>query len=211
MLVQQPDRSQAQIRWGHVGLARRDPDFDAARLFNDILGGGGFASRLMQRVRAELGLTYGIGSGFDGRVSPGPFLISTTTPTADVPRVLEEIDAVVGALRKDGPTEEELAAARARLVGSYPLRFETPSQVVRRLLEARLVGLPDRSLETWQDEIMALDRERVAATAARLLRPEQALIVIVGEVASLAERLRGRGALETIEARHALAGWTTEP
>ena len=81
-LLDRPELTQSEIRLGHLGLPRHHPDFFPVRLANYILGGGGFSSRLMTRIRSELGYTYGIRSRFHFRRAPGPFTVTTFTPAA---------------------------------------------------------------------------------------------------------------------------------
>ncbi len=203
VLVDRPDLSQAQIRWGHPGLRRADPRFDAAELINDPLGGGGFSSRLLQEIRSRQGLTYGVHSSFDGRLHGGAFLISTYTPTGSVAQVLGEIDGIVEAYRDHGPTAAELDAAKDRFLGGYPLRFETPAQVAGQLLELDLYGLPADGLETYQDRLEGVSLSAATALAGELLRPEDALVVVVGDAAALEKELDRFGPLQRFDARRA--------
>jgi zinc protease len=203
IVVHRDDLSQAQIRWGHLGRCRADVDYDAVRVMNYILGGGGFASRLMQRIRSDRGLTYGIHSDYEGRVLPGPFVISTFTPSESVVEVLDEIEGLVEAYRQDGPSEAELEAARSRFVGGYPLQFETPAQVASRLLEVELYDLPSDSIETYQDRIDALGPEEVRRAARSSLHPERALIVVVGNIDRIGAALDRFGPVERFDARRA--------
>jgi len=205
LLVDHPQSPQAQIRWGHLGISRRDPRHDAAELVNDVLGGGGFSSRLMQTIRSEKGLTYGINSEFAARLHAGPFQVSTFTPTASVGEVLRDIDDLVGAFRAGGPTATELDDARRRLVGGYPLQFETATQVAGQLLEVELYGLPDDTLESYQDRILAVDTRQAADLARALLHPESALAVVVGDLNDLGSALADWGETETVDLRHLFA------
>jgi zinc protease len=199
LLVDRPDSPQAQIRWGHLGISRGDPRHDAAELVNDVLGGGGFSSRLMQTIRSEKGLTYGIHSGFAARLHAGPFRVSTFTPTASVGEVLRDIDDLVGAFRADGPTATELDDARRRLVGGYPLQFETATQVAGQLLEIELYGLPEDTVESYQDRILAVDTKQAADLAHDLLHPEAALAVVVGDLNGMGSAAADWGNTETVD------------
>lgn len=187
--VHRPGLTQAQIRWGHAGLPRSAPEYDAAVVMNYSLGGGGFSSRLMKRIRSERGLTYGIQSALEGHVLAGSFVISTSTPSESVDQVLQDIVEIVEAYRAHGPTAEELAAAKARMAGGYPLLLETPAQAAGRLLDAAFHGLPEDSVETYPRRVQDLRPAEVAAIAGRLLQPEGALLVLVGDM----ERLRFEG------------------
>jgi len=208
LLVDRPDAPQAQIRWGHQGLARRDPRHDAADMVNDILGGGGFSSRLMQTIRSEKGLTYGIHSGFDARLHSGPFLVSTFTPTASVGEVLTDIDNLVGVFRDEGPTAAELDAACRRLVGGYPLQFETATQVAGQLLERELYDLPEDDLETYQDRMLSVDVPQAAALARELMDPARALAVVVGDVQGMGSAPAEWGSVEMVDAGALFGGQT---
>lgn len=199
LLVDRPDAPQAQIRWGHLGICRGDPRHDAADLVNDVLGGGGFSSRLMQTIRSEKGLTYGIHSGFSARRNAGPFQVSTFTPTASVGEVLRDIDDLVGTFSAGGPTATELDDARRRLVGGYPLQFETATQVAGQLLEIELYNLPEDTLESYQDRILAVDTRQAAELARDLLHPESALAVVVGDVGAMGSAPSEWGKTETID------------
>ena len=98
---------------GPLGVPRSHPDYFSIKLVNYILGAGGFSSRLMNRIRSDLGLTYGIRSSFHCRRAPGPFLISTFTPAANTAAVVKEITTVVQEVRDAGVAESELAEAQS--------------------------------------------------------------------------------------------------
>ena len=99
-LLDRPDLTQSEIRVGHLGLPRAHPDYFALKLVNYILGEGGFSSRLMARIRSDLGFTYGIRSSFSFRRAPGPFIVSTFTPAANTAAVVKEIKAVIQEVRE---------------------------------------------------------------------------------------------------------------
>jgi len=199
LLVHRPDTPQAQIRWGHLGISRRDPRHDAADLVNDVLGGGGFSSRLMQVIRSEKGLTYGVHSGFSANFHPGPFQVSTFTPTASVGEVLQDIDDLVGTFSTGGPTATELEDACRRLVGGYPLQFETATQVAGHLLSMELYDLPEDTLETYQSRMLAVDLKQAGELARDLLHPESALAVVVGDVSAMGSMSAQWGKVETVD------------
>jgi zinc protease len=208
LVVDQPEAPQTQIRWGHHGLARNDLRHDASDMVNDVLGGGGFSSRLMQVIRSEKGLTYGIHSGFDARLQPGPFLVSTFTPTASVGEVLTDIDNLVTAFRSEGPTPAELESACRRLVGGYPLQFETATQVAGHLLERELYDLPENDLETYQARMLAVDDGQAANLARELLHPDQAMAVVVGDVKGMGTAPSDWGMVEPVDAAARFGGKT---
>jgi len=107
-LLDRPDLTQSEIRVGHLGLPRAHPDYFSLKLVNYILGEGGFSSRLMARIRSDLGFTYGIRSSFSCRRAPGPFIVSTFTPAENTAQVVDEISKVITEVHQNGVTEQEL-------------------------------------------------------------------------------------------------------
>ncbi|MFQ5670745.1 MAG: M16 family metallopeptidase [Acidobacteriota bacterium] len=204
IFVHREDLTQAHIRWGYDAVRRSHPDFDALQVANYTLGGGEFSSRLMQRIRSDRGLTYGIRSSFDGRALTGPFAISTFTPNASVIDVLEEIDGIVGAYREEGPSEEELVAAKNRFIDGYPLLFETPSQLASRLLEVELYGLPHDSLQTYQKRVASLETGTIRELTRAFLHPDRALVVVVGNEKAIPPGLERFGTVERFDFRSVL-------
>ena len=93
-------------------MARSDPTRIPALLLNDILGGGGFTSRLMTRVRGEAGLTYGAYSAFAMRRAPGPFLVGTFTRVAEVRHTIDLVLSEIERTARQPLAPEELASAQ---------------------------------------------------------------------------------------------------
>ena len=193
VVVDRPDLVQARIALAHEGIARTDPDRIAASLMNTVLGGGGFSSRLMERLRAEEGLTYGVGSGFGMRRHPGPFYVSTFTRVPEVRRTLDLVLAELERAKSDPPSEEELRDARALLVGRFSLGLETSAAVVEALVDLDVYGLPEDSLDTYRSRVRAVSVEDTARMARRLLHPERAAIVLVGPARDLVPQVEDMG------------------
>lgn len=163
LVVDRADLQQAQIRFGHRGIRRNDPDFVALRLANAILGGG-FTSRLMAEVRVRRGLTYSVSSGFDARLDEGPFVISTFTRLDKVGETVKEVLKVVEEYQTQGPTEVEIKEAKALLRGQFPRTLETPEALASNLLYLRFYGVSDKYLANYLndvDRISAADLKRV--------------------------------------------------
>jgi zinc protease len=192
VLVDRPGAPQSEVRLGHVGVRRRNPDFHALSVLNAILGGT-FGSRLNRVLREEKGYTYGINSAFDMRRGEGPFVIRTAVQTeVTIPAVIE-IMRIVAAFR-DGEVEaDELAVARDYLVGVFPLRFESAAQVASALGGLTVFGLPDDELDRYRPQIAAVSASDVFSAAVRHIRPEELSIVIVGDAAQIEAPLRDAG------------------
>ena len=180
------DLTQATIILGHLGIARTDPDFYPVTVMNYILGGGGFASRLMTTIRDNRGLVYGISSGFDAKRYPGAFSVSLQTKTASAGEAIRAVRDELARMRADGVTDAELDAAKEYLAGSFPLRFETNAKLARLLGLVEFHGLGLRYFEDYPRAIRAVTRDDVRRVAAARLDPERAVLVVVGKKSDLA-------------------------
>jgi predicted Zn-dependent peptidase len=198
VVVDRPDLGQARIAIAHEGIARDDPDRVPAGLMNSVLGGSGFSSRLMKSVRAEAGLTYGVGSGFAMHRQPGSFRVSTFTRAPEARRVVDLLLAELERAREEPPTEAELEAARTLAVGRFALSLETSEAVMSALVELDIYGLPGDSLDTYRSRVRSVDAEDTARMANRLLHPERAAIVLVGPAEVLTPLLEGLGPVEVV-------------
>ncbi len=174
--------TQANIMIGHSGIARSHPDYYAVLIMNHILGGGGFGSRLMDRIREEQGYAYSVGSYFSARKHPGPFTVALQTKNESAQQAIAETLAVIRHFRQEGATEEEVAAAKAYLTNSFPLRLISNSDVARMLPVLEFYGLgldyPDR----YPDIIGSVTLEQVRAAAKQHLYPDQFLQVVVADL-----------------------------
>jgi zinc protease len=198
VVVDRPDLVQAQIAMGHEGIARTDEQRIPAALMNTVLGGGGFASRLMERLRSEEGLTYSAGSGFSLRRHPGPFWVSTFTRVPEVRRTLDLALAELERMREHPPSETELRDAKALQVGQFSLGLETSSAVVSALVDLDVHGLPEDSLDSYRGRVRAVGVDDTARLARALLHPERVAIVVVGPAQDLAPQVQDLGPVEVV-------------
>jgi predicted Zn-dependent peptidase len=198
LIVDRPELVQARILIAHEGISRTDPERIPASLLNSVVGGSGFSSRMMARVRSEAGLTYSVGSGFSMRRSPGPFVVSTFTRVPEARRVIDLLLAELDRARQDPPSEAELADARTLAVGNFALSLETADEVMSSLVDLEVYGLPPDSLDSYRARVRASSAGEIAAQAQRLLHPERAGIVLVGPAAQLEPQLEGLGPVEVV-------------
>lgn len=197
-LLDRPTLTQSEIRCGHLGLPRHNPDFFPLRLMNYIFGGGGFSSRLMMRIRAEKGLTYGVRSHFHLRRAPGPFIVSTFTPAEHTAAVVQEIKDVMTEVKTDGVTAAELADAQSYFVGSFPLSLETPSGLAQQLLSIDLYDLGRDYLQHYRSRIIAVDQAAAQAAALKYLQPEALVTLVVGPADKFLKELEKLGQVKTL-------------
>jgi zinc protease len=199
VIVDRPDLAQAQLLLAHEGIARRDPDRIAADLMNTVLGGGGFLSRLMTKVRAEEGLAYGIGSGFSLRRHPGPFLVSTSTRAAEAGRVVEIVLGELSRMQTQPPGEADLRLVRSFSAGRFVLGLETSAAIAGSLVDLDVYGLPPDSLDTYRTRMQAVTVADLAAAAVQRLHPDRIAIVAVGPAATLRPQLERFGPVEVLQ------------
>jgi len=197
IIVDKPELLQARIIVAHEGIARTESTRIAVDLMNNALGGGGFSSRLMQKIRSDEGLTYGVGSGFSLRSQPGPFSVSTFTRVPKVRRVVDLILEEMEAIRSDRPmTEDELRRFISYNVGRFGLSLETSDAVLSSLVDLEVHGLSGNSLETYRSRVRAVSLEDVGRAAELRLHPDRAAIIVLGPAEVLVPELEGLGPVE---------------
>ena len=199
VIVDRPDLGQAQILLGHEGIARTDPDRIAVNLMNTIVGSGGFSSRLMQRIRAEGGLSYGVYSAFSMRRHPGPFFVSVATRVAEAGTVVKLILEELSAAREAPPRLDEVQNAKSGTAGRFALGLETSAAVIASLVNLDVYGLPEDSLDTFRGRLQRVGAADVEGVAREHLWPARAAIVAVGPAEQLRPLLEPFGPVEVVQ------------
>jgi zinc protease len=173
--------SQSHILVGAPAIARGDPDFFPLFVGNYVLGGGGFVSRLYAEVREKRGLAYSVYAYFSPQLQPGLFTIGLQTQKSQTAEALALVRETLERFVREGPTEEELAAAKANLVGGFALRIDSNRKILDNLATIGFYGLPLDYLDRWTDRVSAVTLEHVRAAFARHVRPAALATVVVGE------------------------------
>ena len=172
---------QSVVLFGQDGIAFEDPDYFAAFVLNHILGGSGFASRLMTEVREKRGLTYGIGTYLAPRDLTNQILGQFSSSNDKAAEAIEIVRTVWKEVSEGGVTQEQLDAAKTYLTGAYPLRFDGNSRIASILVGMQATGLPIDYIIDRNDKIDAVTLEDVRRVAARILKPEALHFVVVGQ------------------------------
>ncbi|HWV08392.1 MAG TPA: pitrilysin family protein [Pseudomonas sp.] len=172
--------NQTHLMIAQLGIDRRDPDYAALYLGNQVFGGGGFGARLMEEVREKRGLTYGVYSGFSAMQARGPFMINLQTRADMSSGTLQLIKDLLRDFIANGPTEEELDKAKRELAGSFPLSTASNAAIVGQLGSMGFYDLPLTYLEDFMSQTQALTVEQVKAAMARHLDPDALVIVTAG-------------------------------
>jgi zinc protease len=178
------DVNQARVSLGLRALDRYDPDFAAARLMNDILGGGGFSSRLVNRIRSDEGLAYSVSSRFEGGTYyPDPLRIVFQTKVRSVAYAVSLALAEVNRMRDSLVTDDELATARNKMVESLPTSFETAGAIAGRLAAEEMTGRYSRDpayFAEYATRLRAVTPQDIQRVARRLLDPSKMAFLVVG-------------------------------
>ncbi len=176
---------QSLVLFGHSGIKRDDPDFFAATILNEILGGGRFSSRLMTEVREKRGLTYGIGTSLVGYDNAELVMGQAAVANERVAEAIDVIRAEWARIGRDGITKAELDATKTYLTGAYPLRFDGNGRLATIMVNMQMIGLPSDYPKTRNDRVNAVTLEDVQRVAAALFRPDDLRFVIVGQPAGV--------------------------
>jgi zinc protease len=185
VIVDRPGSVQSEVRVGHVGIARDNPDYFPAIVMASLLGGT-FSSRLNQRLREELGYTYGARAAFDPRRSAGPFSARAAVHTEVTADAVRETIGLIEGMQAGPPPESELREVIDFLVGVFPLRFETTAGAAAGIEPIAIYGLDHDWWATYRDRVEAVGPAQVLEAATDMLRPQSSLVVLAGD----AEKVR---------------------
>jgi predicted Zn-dependent peptidase len=184
LLADRKDAAQSDVRIGLVGIDRKDKRYWAFEVLSSTLGGG-FTSRLVQRLREQLGITYGAGSGMDYRVAAGPFVISTAIVTKETGTGLTEIVKILDDLSTNNVPAEELDKSKQNLIRALPAQFETNGATAAAIAELVLFGLPDNWYASYAANIRKITAKDVKAVVKTVTPSKNMVIAIVGDVSKI--------------------------
>ncbi|MDP6874680.1 MAG: pitrilysin family protein [Alphaproteobacteria bacterium] len=176
---------QSRVMFGGPGLKRDDADWYAAYVLNYVLGGGGFSSRLNEEVREKRGLAYSVYSYLYPLDHAAIHLGGVGTQNQRVAEALRVIKEQIALVGEKGISKDELANAKTFLNGSFPLRLTSSGRIASLLLAIQRENLGIDYLDRRASLINAVTMEDIRRVAKRLLRPENLLIVVVGQPAGL--------------------------
>ncbi|HVZ03440.1 pitrilysin family protein [Hyphomicrobium sp.] len=171
--------------FGLGAMPRMDPDFMTAFVVNHILGGGGFSAKLMEEVREKRGLAYSVYTYIQPDRYTSILVGSVATKNASMAESLDIIRKEMKKMAENGPTQADLDAAKSYLTGSYALRFDTNSKIASQLLGLMQEGFGPDYVETRNKKIEAITLADAKRVAARLLKPENLIVTVVGKPAGM--------------------------
>jgi zinc protease len=192
LLVDKPDATQSQIRFGNAAIRRADAEYFPMAVANAVLGGG-FTSWLTNEVRVKRGLTYGISSRLEALKSTGCFYVTTFSKNDTVLETIKVSLDQVRRLRDGDVPAEDLEKARNFLAGLYPLRIESPDDLTGEILNVDLFGLDPDFINQYQKRVRGTTADAVKRAAARRLPLDDLAIVVVGPAQALKKDLETLG------------------
>ncbi len=176
--------SQSHILLGYTGIKRGDADLFPLYVGNYILGGGGFVSRLTEEVREKRGLVYSVYSYFMPMAELGPFQIGLQTKKDQAEDALKLVKETLDKFIKDGVTEVELKAAKANIIGGFPMRIDSNSKILNYLAMIGFYKLPLNYLDEYNNNVEKVTVAQIKDAFSRRLKPEDFVTVIVGDPAA---------------------------
>ncbi len=184
LLVDRKDAAQSDTRIGIVGLDRKDRRYYAFEVAASTLGGG-FTSRLVQRLREQLGITYGARSAMDYRVVSGPFVISTAIQTPSTGQGLGEIVKMLDDLATTDVPAAELEKSKQNLIRALPAQFGTNGATAAAFADVVLYGLPDNWYGSYAANVRKVKAKDVKAAVKSVVPSKNVVISIVGDVSKI--------------------------
>jgi zinc protease len=182
------DVPQSVAAFGLNGIPRKDDDFLSAYVLNQILGGGGFASRLTEEVREKRGLAYSVYSYLQPYKHAAIFGGGVATKNEEIAQSLDVIRAQLRRMADEGPTPEEVENAKKYLIGSFALRFDSNVKIASQLLWMLQEDMGIDYVEKRNALVEAVTAEDLKRVAKRLLKADDLIVVVVGKPKGMGTR-----------------------
>jgi zinc protease len=178
--INKEDVNQSDIEIVGLGVDRHNPDVPALAVMNDVLGGG-FASRLFQKVRTELGLAYEVGGGLGFTWDhPAVFRVVALTKSATTVDATKAVMAELTDLTSRPFTEDELKRAKDNILNSFLFRYDTKDKVLAERVRLEFFGYPADYLETYHAALEKVSLADLNAVARKYIHPEKMALLVVG-------------------------------
>jgi len=182
-MVNKPDANQGRVSMGCLGIMRGNPDEFAIDIMNEILGGSGFTSRIMNRVRTDEGLAYDAGSSFSpGVYFEGMFRAAFQSKSATTAQAAQIIIDEIERIRNEKVSAEELETVKNQAIEVFPRYFASASAIAGTFASDEFTGRDPKFWETYRDKIKAVTVADVQRVAAKYLHPDQMVFVVVGNI-----------------------------
>lgn len=178
--VNKEDVNQSNIEIMGLGTERKNPDVPSLAVMNEILGGG-FGSRLFQKVRTELGLAYAVGGGLGFDYDhPGTFRVMVMTKSASTVDATKAALAEIAGMNEKPFTEAELKRAKDDILNSFLFRYDTREKVLAESVRLEFYGYPPDYLETYKAALEKVTLADLSTVAKKYIHPDKLAVLVVG-------------------------------
>lgn len=178
--INKEDVNQSQVVIAGMGLERHSPDVPSVAMMNDVFAGG-FASRLFQKVRTQLGLAYEVGGGLAfGWDHPATFQAVVLTQSTSTVEAIQQTYRVLDGLVSQPFTEEELKRAKDNILNSFLFRYDTKDKVLAERVRLEFYGYPPDYLEKYKAALEKVTVADLDAVAKKYIHPDKYAVLVVG-------------------------------
>lgn len=192
-------QSNIYVVHGATGVRRNDPDFYATQVMNEILSGG-FSGRLMNDIRTQRGLAYGVGGGVDtGWDRPGLLHIWMGTKSGSTVEAVNALRTDIAALQTQPFTSDELRQAKETILNAYVFTADSRSKLLNQRMNLEFYGYPADWYQTYPAKLQAVTAEDVARVAKKYVQPNQVAVLVVGKEKDFDKPLSSLGTVTPID------------
>jgi zinc protease len=194
------DVTQANIGFVHPGIERRNPDYYAVRVMNEIFGGGTFSGRLMNDLRTKRGLTYSVEGGLGANWDyPGLFEITMGTKSGTTLESISALHTEVGNLRSQPFTADELQHAKQSILNRFVFTMDSRQKVLNQAATLEFYGFPADYFRNYPSNIEKVTAAEVARVANKYVSPDQVAVLVVGNEKDFEKPLSSLGTVTPID------------
>ncbi len=192
-VIDKPDVNQSTVMIAALGGKRNDPDFYAASVLTQVLGGG-FSSRLFNRVRTKEGLAYSTGSGWGaGYDMPGDYMAMASTKSGSTVKALNVIKEEIHKISESEVTDAEIQQAKDSILNGIAFDFDSTGKIVNRLLQYEYFGYPPDFLQRYEDNVRKVTKAELLTVAKKYWDTNKMFVLIVGNTKEFDETLASLG------------------
>jgi len=199
VVIDKPDATQSMIRIGNIGTDRKTPDYFPLEVANSMLGGG-FTSRLMDEIRVNRGLSYGVRSIMNKNLMGGYFGVFTYTKNQSLRETIDVALAEIGKMSNAEASAEELEGTERYISGLFPFDIETNADIAQWMVTLEFYGLGKDFVESYRTSIDGVTAADVRRVAGKYFHDGDNLIVVLTNYAETASQLQGLGEVRVIKA-----------
>ena len=197
--IEKPDVTQVNIAMAHLGIEQKNPDYFAAQVMNDVLGGG-FSGRLMNEIRTKKGLAYGVNGGLGAAFNrPGLMRLGMQTKSVSLFDAMAALKEEVAGIVTNPPTDDELSQAKESILNAFIFNYDSRAGILAQQMNYAYYGLPSNYLETYRSNIEKVTKDDVVRVAKKYVHTDELAILVVGKAADFPKPLDTLGKVTTVD------------